>query len=143
MEKPIEVAVADLQDAVKRLRGWKNFFVAIFVLGMVFVVGPWMLADQLTSMRQVRTVREGDVVYFSTSNDGPFLIPALAAYGDGESEKRVAPLPTPVVVIDSNGGHVNLKGLRWYDIQGQPAEVPNGEISALVVYPLQARPRSD
>ncbi|MBS1712800.1 MAG: hypothetical protein JST30_00535 [Armatimonadetes bacterium] len=117
-----DVVSNDFQKARSRI------LVAILVLlsaiALIAVVRSVML-DLDRRSNALHSHVENGFMSVSSMSDGPYVVTHVAFHSDGEGSKVWAALPQTVAVVDSAGASFSVKGLKWTDIGGRPANEPD------------------
>lgn len=129
----------DAQREIRKLKAWNALYVSLLVVaGAWYGMQQWLLEPLATP--KVRIVEPGRA-RISSMSDAPFVVTHLVTGPvDSESEKRWAALPEPAASIDSSGVEVDLAGLEWRDLRGEPADAPDGPLHALYIRVRRAGP---
>jgi hypothetical protein len=133
---------------VRRLVVWNRFWLGLLVLALLLWLGRWLIhgSDWLPTL--LRVVWHNGGLALTTWSDGPFVVTHLILDGReaaDESQKAVAQLSTPVVIIDSKGANISpeeVKKLIWNDTTGRSISPPRegAPIRALYYRPLRTPP---
>lgn len=128
-----------IEDRIQRLEQRNRISLALLIIAAL----AFLTFHELEKLRMspLRMMRSSDgSVSFSSWSDGPFVVTHLVKYADHEGDKAVAPLPQPMVIIDSHGATLTaeeVSKLRWVNILGEPTRAPalTDELNALYSRP--------
>jgi hypothetical protein len=134
--------------AVRRLIFWNRFWLGLLVVALLLGFGQWLITASDLLPTSLRAVWHNGGLALVTGSDGPFVVTHLILDGHeaaDESQKAVAQLSNPVVIIDSKGAIISpeeVKKLTWKDTTGQSVPPPHEgtPIRALYYRPLRTPP---
>lgn len=130
----------DVEYEIIRLRKWNHFWISCAILTVAAAVAVWQFSKLNATMDALKLSRNLDNVHLSSLNDGPYVVTHVADYN-----RKTSARVEPIAIIDSAGGSLSLKGLTWYDLNGEVTNSPGPDavLRAFYYRPEVARDRAE